>query len=130
METGVFVRTRRMAIAEVQGFQGRMADTQTSHEFRASQSLRQHVGDDEVDRVRLRVVEALLTGGRFDDCKACLAKSGGYEPSNVRVFADDHDDVIRQRRLVRSGKPRALAAMKVPSRAHIRQTSPRNGSAI
>jgi hypothetical protein len=85
-----------MTIPDVQGFQVRMADTQTSHKFRASQSLRQHVGDDEVDRVRLRVVEALLTGSRLDNCKACLAKGGGHESSNVTVFADDQDDVIRQ----------------------------------
>jgi hypothetical protein len=95
-----------MTILEVQAFQLRTADTQTSHKFGARQSLRQHVDDDEIDRAGLRVVEALLTRSRLDDCKTCVPKSGGHEPSNVTVFTDDHDDEIRQRRVVRSGKQR------------------------
>ena len=57
-----------MAIPEVQGFQVGMVDAQTSHKFRPSQALRHLVGDDEVDSVRLRVIEALLTGSRLDNC--------------------------------------------------------------
>jgi hypothetical protein len=119
-----------MTIPEVQGLQVRVADTQTSHKFRASHSLRQHVGDDEIDRVRLRMVEALLTGGRLDNGKTCMAKHGGHESSKVSVFADDQDDVIRRRRLVRSGKPHVLRHERLPSEDQIQQSSARKGSAI